>query len=338
MVTLGEVVAIAKTPECLGIQDRDKIVTYLKRAIGNLYNKAKWDLSLATVDVSTGGTDFITLPSEVGVPEGITVNGRPALLRNDWYEYNINNGGGCTGAYAQMFGTSERTVPYVDVKEFVPVFLQIDALRYFTAVCLDATDSGEYVRVFGKTIDPTTGDVVNATSINPETNELEEGIFVRLQTQNTQLPEFIPTVQLQEITRVIKPVTKGPVKLLAITDTLGGNPTTVGFYEPHETNPRYRRLKLNSGGADAQVRIKYKKPLDAWRYVYDYDVVPVPHLEVIVAMLRATRKYDTSDYEGGASEEIRAVTMMHDNDNANKQGSFSIQVAPGCGFGTMFWG
>jgi hypothetical protein len=55
-------------------------------------------------------------------------------------------------------------------------------------------------------------------------------------------------------------------------------------------------------------------------------------------MLRATRKYDTSDYEGGAAEETRAITMMNDHDNANKQSSFSIQVPPGAGFGTMYWG
>lgn len=309
-VLLGEVKAAAKAATSLGYTDDAEILRYINRAIKVLAFKANWDLTQGTIDVCVGCDGCVTLPSDVGIPLAVNVGGFPTVFRNSWYQFHIN-GLGSVGP-----GCSFNTYSITDDRGWSPVFQQLKDYSYLSAIVENAedgpADNSKFLTVFGITMD---------ANFNEKEVSFQVPMVYGQPYPNT-------TYQLKRVTRVIKPVTKGYVKLIGYTGVEGGEAVTVGYYSPSETQPRYRKIQVNQ--SCTWVRVRYQKT--STDLVNDYDIVPVPHMECILAMLKSINFSENDDIVNADIYELRAVKQMTEYESAVNPQTFSIQFDPNGGW------
>lgn len=329
--TLGEMLLAAQSPDVLGISDRAKIIDYLHRAIELATWKANYNPYLGDMDICCDECGCVTLPSEVGVVLACNVGGFPAYFRNNWFEYHINGPG--------SFGNSVNNgrlgpiCPFTwDDRGNSPVFQDLRDWSYLAAIVEDATDGNGTLRlqVMGQTMDPNYNDKQVITI--PATGESTPGVYIPL-LQGWAATDPLAT-QFKRITRVIKPVTRGYVKLIAFPAVNGANGRTIGYYAPNETSPSYRRIRV---GAQCEwVRLKYRRT--EIKFVYDTDIIPLPSKQALVNLLKAVRKSDKDQPEESMKYAAMAVQILMERAFIEDgPANFAIQVQPGVGIGGIDW-
>jgi hypothetical protein len=174
----------------------------------------------------------------VGTVLGVDVCGNPTLLQDQFFKYHINGpgarGNGC-GPITEM----GQVCTYRD-----PAYP-----AYLTAEVTSAADNNKKLRVYATRAD-------NGQKIftpGPD-GKLYEGFLVPLIYGYPQRNPNVPA--LGRIYRISKEATKDFVKLYAVRASDGVSQTLIGHYEPDETEPTYRRIKVR---AKSSVLVKYKK-------------------------------------------------------------------------------
>jgi hypothetical protein len=136
--------------------------------------------------------------------------------------------------------------------------------------------------------------------------------------------------QFRKITRVIKPTTRGYIKLIAFQGVNGGNGQTIGYYAPNETNPYYKRIRVNS--SCKWVRIKYRRK--EIQLVNDSDIIPLPSKTAMLCLLKAVRMIETNNVSDAQIFEDKAVSILQDiQEVLDGPAFFQLQIQPGFGTG-----
>ena len=327
--TLGEMIALAGNQDVLGISDRDAIIGYLMRAIELIESKANWDPYLGDMDICSDGDGLVTLPSEVGVVLAVNVGGFPAFFRNSWFQYHINGPGSHRGALnGQSLGPN---MGYVwDDKGPSPVFQDLREYCYLAAILEDPLDGvgNLSLQVMGETMDRSWNEKTVITS--PPSGPSQPGVTIPLLAGYAST-DFAAT-QFRRVTRVIKPVTRGYVKLIGFPGRQQAQGVTIGYYAPNETDPSYRRIRVSA--ACKQVRLKYRR--SEIKFVYDTDIIPLPCREVLIELLKAIRMRDANDIDGSDKYVNSAVNIMLERQLIEEgPANFSLQVDPAYGLGTI---
>jgi len=327
--TLGEMIAAAGNQDVLGISDRDSIISYLLRAIDLIQWKANWDPYLGEMDVCSDPCGVVTLPSEVGVVLAVNVGGFPAYFRNSWFQYHINGPGSHpAGAVGSILGP---TVGFIwDDRGESPVFQDLKEYSYLAAIVEDATDGNGSLtlQVMGETVDPNYNEkmVITVPGSGPST----PGVYIPL--LNGYASTDFAATQFRRVTRVIKPVTRGYVKLLGFPGRQAAQGVTIGYYAPNETDPSYRRIRVNA--VCKWVRLKYRR--SEIKFVYDTDIIPLPSREVLIELLKAIRMRDANDIDGSDKYVNSALGIMLDRQLIEEgPANFHLQVDPAYGIGTI---
>lgn len=181
----------------------------------------------------------VTLPRDVGTVLGINVRGQPTLLQDQWFQYHINGPGSqdCVPCGPNSYEMGQ-VCTYRDPSE----------PAYIVAEITSAADNNKSVRVFA--LDTNGNKIFTA---GPD-GTLQEGFVVPLIFGFSQRNPVAPA--LSSIYRIKKADTKDYVRLIAVSASDGVSQTQIGYYEPNENDPQYRRIKV---GNKTSVRIKYKK-------------------------------------------------------------------------------
>jgi hypothetical protein len=321
--TLGEIINASKNNDVLGISDRASIIKYIQRAITLAAWKANYNPYLGDMDICADSYGLVTLPSEVGVILACNVGGFPALFRNNWFQYHINGPGSPRGCGPVCGYTWEE-------QNLSPVFQDIRQWSYVAALVEDATDGNGSLslQVFGETMDASYNQKQAITI--PGSGASSPGVVVPL------LAGFAATdpaaTQFRRITRVIKPVTRGYVKLVAFPGTNLAQGVTIGYYAPNETAPAYRRIRV--GVRCEWVRIKYRR--SEIKFVYDSDIIPLACEHALLMLIKAVRLYDTNNPDLGDKYTKLAVDLLLERELIeNGPGVFQMQVDPGFGIGCV---
>jgi hypothetical protein len=331
VVTLGSIITAAQSQDSLGISDRDTIIDYIQRAIELAAYKAHWDPYLGTMDICSDGCGYVTLPNEVGVILACNVGGFPAQFRNSWFQYHINGPGSLRSGSGNAVGGSEiggACEYFWDDEGYTPCFQQIKNWSYLNAFTEDPIDGNGSLslQVFGETMD--SGYNVKQALTIPVSGPSSPGVFVPL------LAGYAATdpaaTQFRKITRVIKPTTRGYIKLIAFQGINGGNGTTIGYYAPNETNPYYKRIRVNS--SCKWVRIKYRRK--EIQLVNDTDIIPLPSKTAMLCLLKAVRMIETNNISDAQLFEDKAVSILQDiQEVLDGPAFFQLQIQPGFGTG-----
>ena len=275
-------------------------------AIELLANKGDWTPLMATLDICGQG-QCVSLPPEVETPLAVTIDGVPALARNELFRFHLNGPGERCGYVDWAWENSGWHSTMRDIVN--PSKL--------VAVLERPEDNSAELWVYGKD-----------RHGNPIRTEVSTGVFV----DGYQVPTFkgyaIPDPNAPEfgmVTGVRKVVTEGRIRLA----TINWNPSTgegllLGDYLPRETVPGYRRIRL-SREAD-WVRVFFRRR--TFKVASQTDFIPLHNRLALVLSLRAVRAYrDRASLGEAMSYEAYAVRMLVEREDVvAPPGATPVQV------------
>lgn len=287
----------------LDYADLTRITAYINKAVRRLLPKGKWRDTFAWMRFCANNA-CITLPRQVDTVEAVAVCGSPGTIRDQWYSYLPNGPGTATCCDGQSSSCSSGMIDRGEHPSFnditagetdrkIRVYADVTeaSTSYITLQGYD--ENGNWIR----TLDGSTwidGEkVLISTAVQVSTN-----FFTRL-------------------SRVIKPVTNGTVRIYEYNTTTAANVQALGFYEPDETIPMYRRYYLGavSGGSshggdcdtvpvDVMVKLRFV-PVST-----ENDFIMIGNLPALVEMVRAIRKYENNLIAEATAYEALAVKYL----------------------------
>lgn len=323
LCTVGEVFEGSKNPAILGLNDRALFLDYLKRAVELAAYKANYQVWLGTLDVCSNHCGYVTLPYFVGTVLQVNVCGAPTMFRNPWYSFHINGPGN------QPCGPG---VGFSDDLGFSPTFQDLKEWSMVAAICEDPIDGNGTLKlvVEGETMDANGNpkEAITIPTSGPSSTGVQIPLRINWASQDPALTWF------RKVTRVVKPVTRGYVKLIGFPQRSLATAMTLGYYAPNETTPNYRRIRV--GCACSWVRIKYRRASLAM--VNDSDIVPLGSYQAALELLKAIRLGDSNDVVASEAYLGRAVRLLNEVESTENGSAWSpVQFEPGLTPGTLDW-
>lgn len=265
-----------------------KLFRQLTDSIELLTTSGEIDPLVGSVDICVDeGNNCVSLHREIETPLGVNICGRPAHGRDVLFEFHLN-GPGSNDCPCRFTWADQGTHPtYKDLRCPARLIAFLD----------HPDDAGKVLRVFGfdkqnRPLQTRVGDVVEPGLLVPM-------IFGYALPSNDD-PE------VGRITGVVKDVTKGNVRLSSF-DSSTSTGTLLGVYEPDETKPEYRRIRIHPGGK--WVRIVYRKRTYEIRSIHDR--ILVHSRPALLLAMRAFKFYDDGDLANGNLYEANAVRLLN---------------------------
>lgn len=271
----------------LGACDDAKFFRRLGDAVSLIVNKGDFEGWKGWLDIcTTGGGKCITLPREVETVLAVNICGRPAMGFGTLFNFHLNGPGDC-GCSCE-FSWQDQGQWHSTYRDLVTPAKLVSYLQ-------TEEDNSAQLTVFGY---DSNGQVLR---------HQENGVWAngyRVPTiYGVAVPdEGAPTVA--RITGIFKAKTVGSIRLSTIDDS-GTTGVTLGVYEPDETLPQYRRIKINR--CAPWVRIAYRKttPIFASRY----DHIPLKSRIALLLAVTATKHYDEFKFAEAHAAEADAARM-----------------------------
>lgn len=264
--------------------DETVILSRLSDAVKLLSNKGINDPLLGEMQICVCD-GCVTLPRDVGTVLGVDVCGQPTLLQDQWFKYHIN-GPGATGGCG-VITEMGQVCTYKDPSE----------PAYLIAEVTSAADNNKKLRVFATDVD---GKKIFTPGPN---GTLQEGFLVPMVFGFSKRAPNVPP--LGSIYRISRDQTKDFVKLIAIRASDGVSQCQIGEYEPSETLPQYRRIKVPHKSA---VLIKYKKASIQLRTQQDF--INIDNYEALRLACRAVKFRLDDKYSAAQAAEAEASRIL----------------------------
>ncbi len=265
-----------------------KLYRRLTDAVRALNNKGVVDLQLAEADFCVYG-GLVTLPMEVDAVQAVTVDGQPTFTRSQWFQYSLSGAG------------YQKCTPcgYSDELGLVSTYRDPSIPVYLVAQTESVSDNSKKLRVYGWDANGKRIYTLDANG-NPQDGFLVPTIY-GFQNRNPDAPA------IAKIDYVTKDETKGFIRLVAIDPADNTGVTQIGYYQPYETAPRYRRLRVS---AKSRVRVKYRRKDLELRGPNDW--INVDNREALLQMCKAVKFREANQYELARSAEAEAVRILND--------------------------
>jgi hypothetical protein len=277
---------LAEAKNVLGSCNADTVYRRITDAVRLANNQLKGDANVAQMDLCVCN-GCVTLPADVGTVLAVNVGGRPTLMRDQWFQYHINGSG------------SENSQPcsYTDELGSVTTFKEPSGPVKLVAEIENALDSNCTLRVFGWDENGKRIYTEGANSV------LEDGILIPTVYGYSVPNPDAPSVA--RIDRIQKSATNGFVKLIAIDPTTLASHTLIGYYQPWETNPNYRRIRV---GDQSWVRMKYKKKDLEVRGSADW--INIENREALILLLKAVKFRLDNQIDQAKNYEIEGMRLL----------------------------
>ncbi|PWT90891.1 MAG: hypothetical protein C5B54_06340 [Acidobacteria bacterium] len=316
----------------LGNVGQFKIFDATTVALEALCNKGHYDGFTGYVDIQTDGWRYATLPRFVDQPVAISINGRPAYMRNKWAEFHLNGpgsdeyggqhmGGARFGSW-YGHGTSGRwgQIHAWDSVGTVCTIKPLSNVSQLVAIPDDPTDDGKTYRIYGY---DERGKRIRQNG--------QDGYIVVV--DHTKIVPFRNTDQrIARIDRITRDATKGFVRLYAFDQAQQVTSVLLGYHYPDETEPQYFRIRLP---LDAHwIRLRYRKRTlkvtSVWQPLHLFSRLS------IVTMVRALKTLET-DAAGAQVMEDKAMKYLDEDQKARNPGeTFQLQIDEDCGWNSNF--
>lgn len=258
--------------------------------------KGEFDPLLGYVDICVID-QCITLPREVEQVLAINLDGHPALGKNPLFEYHLNGPG--------SFGTDCKS--WTDVGQF-PTYRDLPCPGKLVAHLDSPEDAGKEMRVFGF-------DLQNRPLRTKIRETWEDGLLVPT-IFGYALPAASDPV-VGRIQHIVKDPTVANVRLSSFDNAAcsGGQSasgTLLGIFEPEETIPLFRRVKL--GHRACWARVAYRKR--TFRVTSMNDRILLHSRLALVLAMKAVQFYHDSDIANGATYEAHAVRILTEKEQS----------------------
>ncbi len=257
-------------------------------AVKLIANKSDFEGWKGWLDICTADTDgrCVTLPREVGTVLAVNLDGQPTLGMDQLFQFHLNGPGSCQGSC--MFS-------WTDQGRWHPVYKDLVTPAKIVAYTELSEDDGSELIVFGF-------DQENKPLRRHEGGEWLNGYRVPTIHGYAVPDDEAPVVA--RITHVQKDVTAGTLRLATI-DSSGPLGVNLAVYEPDETLPQYRRIRL--GRSASWVRIAYRKSYT--KITSRYDHLPLNNRLAFLLALRACKFYNEQDLANAHAYEADAARL-----------------------------
>jgi len=297
--TVNDLLPDITSADGLATCDLPQVYSGLTDALRLLEQKAHFDFSLGTIDISVCAS-CVTLPKFVGTVLGVATCGGVNYLRDQWYQFHINGVG----------PNNWTDCGYADELGEVVTFRDLTAPSHVVAVVENAADSNKEVRLFGT-------DANGKAVWQPGANGQQvEGFLI---PTIHGYPLANPTAPLiARIDRIsLQLPRQGFVRLVAIDPNnpdQNTNKVLIGYYDPTEKYPAYRRIRLacNNGWA----RIKYRKANKEIRSTTDW--VDCDNKLAIKLACQAVKMYNQRRYDDAVAAESQAARMLSEDQSVKQ--------------------
>lgn len=272
----------------LGQCSNESIISKLSDATEILANKSNFDPLLGMVDIATGDGKYVTLPRLVETVLALNISGIPSFPRDRWAEFHLNGlGSDCR----------DSCDFYWDDKGDYPLFRDPTVPVRLVATVTAAADLTKEIWVFGYDRD---GRWVYSQDGSGNT---VEGYKLSVFNGAVTVPPSAPL--FSRVTAVRKDETSGFVAIYGYAD---GSPsgTLLGYYEPFETLPQYRRIRLSKNAC--WVRVQFRRKV--FRLRTETDLIPLHSKVALMLMLKSLQKLDTDRIEEADAYERKAVQYL----------------------------
>lgn len=282
------------------------LLRWLSDSVTLIANKADFEGWRGYLDIcSTSGGTCISLPREVDSVYGVNINGNPSLGVGQLFNFHLNGPGDCSRGCE---------LKWQDLGGMWPVYQDITVPSKVVAHVEKESDNGAEFIIYGYD-----------SAGNPLRRENADGTW----SDGYQVPviygyaipdDVAPTIA--RIDRVFKARTNGTLRLSTI-DNDGNFGTLLAVYEPDETHPQYRRIKLNR--ACSWVRIAFRRTSPIFRSQYDH--VPLKSRLAFLLAFRAVKKYSEGLIADAHAFEADAARLELEAQNASEPVTYTpVQV------------
>jgi hypothetical protein len=317
----------------LGNVGQFKVFDATTTALEALCAKGHYDGLTGYVDIVVSGYRYVTLPRFVDAPVAISINGRPAYMRNKWAEFHLNGPGsdeyggqwmaGMNFGSWYGFGGSGRwgQIHAWDSVGQVVTINPINAVSQLVAIPDSINDDGKTMRIYG--YDQNGKRIIGADGADG---------FTLVVDHNKLIPDIDSDQQIARIERITRQATSNFVHLYAYDAQQQTTSVLLGYYYPDETEPQYFRIKLP---IDAKwVRMRYRKRTykitSVWQPLHLYSRLS------IITMVRSLKALET-DAAGAQVIEDKAMKFLDEDQKARNPGeTFQLQFDEDCGWNSNF--
>jgi hypothetical protein len=294
---VSEILSEAKS--VLGRCDEASTFRRITDAVRLANNQGKFDISLGQMDICACD-GCVTLPADVGTVLAVNSGGFPTLIRDQWYQYHANGTG------------SECDTPwnYTDELGMVSTFKDPSAPVKLVAVVENAADSNCLIRAFGWDENGKRIYTEGAGGI------LEDGFLVPTvygySVPNPDAPD------IARIDRIQKVATNGFIKLIAVDSATLETHTMIGYYQPWELNPSYRRIRTPNRN---WIRIKYRKKDLEIRASSDW--INIENREALLLLIKAVQFRLSNQIDQARAYETEGIRLLSNEAEALRPPSLS---------------
>lgn len=291
---------LTEAKDVLGRCSEDYIFKRISDAVRLANNQAKFDISLAYMDICVCD-GCVTLPADVATVLAVNNGGFPTLIRDQWFQFHANGPG--TTCYVPWNYTDEMgpVVTFKDPSAPVKLIAEVE----------NAQDSNKELRVFGWDENGKRIYTEGASGI------LEDGFLVPtvygFAAPNPSAPD------IARIDRIQKATTNGFVRLLAVDSTTLESHTPIGYYQPWETDPRYRRVRVSN---QAWIRIKYRRKDLEVRAATDW--INIENREALLMLLKAVKFRLDNQIDQARGFEIEGIRLLSNEAEALRPPGLSM--------------
>ncbi len=132
---------------------------------------------------------------------------------------------------------------------------------------------------------------------------LEDGFLVPTTYGFSVANPSVPNIAV--IDRIQKVVTNGFIRLIAIDPVTLKSHTLIGYYQPWETNPSYRRIRTPNR---TWIRIKYRKKDLEVRSKNDW--INIDNREALLMLLKAVKFRLNNQIDLGRASEAEGIRLL----------------------------
>lgn len=267
-----------------------KLLRRISDAVELLANKGEVEPLVGFVDLCVDG-QCVTLPREVETVLGVNISGHPSLGRDELFSFHLNGPGDNSPACGYTWDNAGAFPTYRDLVCPSKLIAFLDK----------AEDAGKSLRVFG---------------FDKENRPLREqigGVWRDGYSVPTIFGYAVPESGAPEISRITaidKAITSGVVRLSSY-DGASSSGTLLGVFEPDETDPRYRRIRI--GRSASWIRLMYRRA--SARLTSRYDRILLHSRPALLLAMRAVVKYEEANLSEAVAYEAQATRLLTERES-----------------------
>lgn len=318
------------------------VLQKLNAATRRLMNHPKKPLHIRRTVRFWTDKDSITLPNEIGKILHYTMDGAPAPLFSQAYEF-VSGGPGdtlCKGCiagkylehlgdyYPTMFEIPNVACPDTSAGETGPQFSEVQLVAFST----EEADRGVELTIQGRGAQNEKLMTGTAPGVALPISVWDAGI-----EGSFTASEDSPTLSdpVRDIAYVKKPITAGHVNLYTFDpDTL--RMYFLSKYAPGETIPRYRRYRITAPDYTNGSCILAWCELAYLPATHEDEILLIQNLDALKMMVMAMEMEDERNFEFAKAHEADAYRMIDNQRTADRTHDYNlIQVSKSYGYGDI---